>query len=94
MSSQGRIPCSEETPKTHSHQRRIVLHPELSGRIALHFNDNSFAQFKRMLKHGPCEWEGKQKAEMVFRLRDSRFEFLRALGSQLGVSVWQHTLVG
>ncbi len=28
----------------HTHQRRNEIHPELSGRIAMHFNGNTFAQ--------------------------------------------------
>ncbi len=38
--------------KTNPHQRRIGIRPEMSKRIATHFNGNSFAQFTIRLRWG------------------------------------------
>ena len=47
--------------KAHPHWRQIRIHPVLSGRIATHFNGNSFAKFGTNANSSPV-WMGLNEA--------------------------------
>ncbi len=45
------------TTKGYPYERRIGIRPELSGRIAIHFNGNLFAQFETNTNSSPVWME-------------------------------------